>query len=112
MPSRRTPSRLRLACLALVAASLAPALALAATVIVFGGSGKLGTEVVRALDAAGHDVTVFHRPDSDLSRLQGLKYREAAEVLEIPVGTVKSRLHAALQKLNQAIIPERTPGHG
>ena len=31
---------------------------------------------------------------------QGMKYREAAEVLEIPVGTVKSRLHAAIQKLN------------
>jgi len=32
---------------------------------------------------------------------QGMKYREAAEVLEIPVGTVKSRLHAAIQKLNE-----------
>jgi RNA polymerase sigma-70 factor (ECF subfamily) len=30
---------------------------------------------------------------------QGLKYQDAAEVLDIPVGTVKSRLHAALQKL-------------
>ena len=33
---------------------------------------------------------------------QGLKYREAADVLGIPVGTVKSRLHAALSKLNRA----------
>ena len=31
---------------------------------------------------------------------QGLKYREAAEVLGIPVGTVKSRLHAAIQRLS------------
>lgn len=30
---------------------------------------------------------------------QGMKYREAAEVLDIPVGTVKSRLHAAVAKL-------------
>jgi RNA polymerase sigma-70 factor (ECF subfamily) len=30
---------------------------------------------------------------------QGLKYREVAEVLEIPVGTVKSRLHAAINRL-------------
>jgi RNA polymerase sigma-70 factor (ECF subfamily) len=30
---------------------------------------------------------------------QGLKYREAAEVLSIPVGTVKSRLHTAIAKL-------------
>ncbi|MCX7390247.1 MAG: RNA polymerase sigma factor [Planctomycetia bacterium] len=33
---------------------------------------------------------------------QGLKYREAAEVLGVPVGTVKSRLHAAILKLNES----------
>lgn len=33
---------------------------------------------------------------------QGMKYREAAEVLGIPVGTVKSRLNAALHKLHEA----------
>ncbi|MGB7346709.1 MAG: RNA polymerase sigma factor [Pirellulaceae bacterium] len=32
---------------------------------------------------------------------QGLKYREAADALQIPVGTVKSRLHAAVQRLGQ-----------
>ncbi|GAC1465377.1 MAG: RNA polymerase sigma factor [Isosphaeraceae bacterium] len=32
---------------------------------------------------------------------QDLKYREIAEILNIPVGTVKSRLHAALNKLQQ-----------
>ncbi len=31
---------------------------------------------------------------------QGMKYREAADVLGIPVGTVKSRMHAAVQKLS------------
>jgi RNA polymerase sigma-70 factor (ECF subfamily) len=30
---------------------------------------------------------------------QGMKYREAAEVLDIPVGTVKSRVHAAITRL-------------
>ena len=33
---------------------------------------------------------------------QGMKYREAADVLEIPVGTVKSRLHAAIAKLTES----------
>src|SRR5947209_3009380 len=33
---------------------------------------------------------------------QELKYREAAEALSIPVGTVKSRMHAAVAKLNEA----------
>jgi RNA polymerase sigma-70 factor, ECF subfamily len=32
---------------------------------------------------------------------QGLKYREAAEVMAVPVGTVKSRLHAAIAKLTE-----------
>lgn len=32
---------------------------------------------------------------------QGLKYRDVAETLDIPVGTVKSRLHAALARLTE-----------
>ena len=35
---------------------------------------------------------------------QGLKYGEAAQVLSIPVGTVKSRLHAAMLKLTHALL--------
>lgn len=34
-----------------------------------------------------------------LAYYQDLKYREIADILKIPVGTVKSRLHAALAKL-------------
>jgi RNA polymerase sigma-70 factor (ECF subfamily) len=33
---------------------------------------------------------------------KGLKYREAADALGIPVGTVKSRLHSALLRLNES----------
>jgi len=36
-----------------------------------------------------------------LAYYQDLKYREIAEILKIPVGTVKSRLHAALAKLQE-----------
>ena len=37
-----------------------------------------------------------------LAYFQGMKYRDIAETLEIPLGTVKSRLHAALVKLTEA----------
>jgi RNA polymerase sigma-70 factor (ECF subfamily) len=36
-----------------------------------------------------------------LAYFQGMKYRDIADSLEIPLGTVKSRLHAALVKLTE-----------
>ena len=33
---------------------------------------------------------------------QGMKYREVADALKLPVGTVKSRMHAAVLRLNEA----------
>jgi uncharacterized protein YbjT (DUF2867 family) len=41
-------------------------------VIVFGATGKLGTEVVRELRAHGDQVTAFVRPSSDRGRLEPL----------------------------------------
>src|SRR5947208_813675 len=40
---------------------------------------------------------------------QELKYREAAEALNIPVGTVKSRMHAAVAKLNEIWNQSQSP---
>lgn len=62
----------------LVAASLNPVSVSAAeplvtrNIIVFGGSGQLGSEIVRALLGAGHRVTVFARPSSNMERIAGL----------------------------------------
>jgi len=33
---------------------------------------------------------------------RGMKYREAAEELDVPVGTVKSRIHSAVKRLGEA----------
>jgi uncharacterized protein YbjT (DUF2867 family) len=57
---------------ALGIALLLPGVASAAEVLVFGGTGQLGAQIVRSLDRAGHTVTVFHREGSSLERLQGL----------------------------------------
>jgi RNA polymerase sigma-70 factor, ECF subfamily len=43
-----------------------------------------------------------------LAYFQDLKYHEIAEILEIPVGTVKSRLHNALNKI-QLLYKEQSP---
>ncbi len=50
--------------------------------------------------------TLDQLPDSmntilHLIYYQGLKYREAAEVLNVPVGTIKSRLHSAINRLSE-----------
>ncbi len=47
-----------------------------------------------------------------LAYFQDLKYREIAEILKIPVGTVKSRLHAALAKLGEMAKASRRDGDG
>ena len=47
-----------------------------------------------------------------LAYYQDLKYREIAEILKIPVGTVKSRLHAALSKLQEMARASRQDGNG
>ncbi len=56
-----------------------------------------GEWVQQALDQLSDQMrNVVH-----LVYYQGLKYREAADVLDVPVGTIKSRLNAAIRKLNE-----------
>jgi RNA polymerase sigma-70 factor (ECF subfamily) len=46
-----------------------------------------------------------HRTIIMLSDLEGLSYREIAEVLDIPMGTVMSRLHNARKRLRRVLGP-------
>jgi RNA polymerase sigma-70 factor (ECF subfamily) len=61
-----------------------------------------GEERRERIRAAVDKLPDFLRQVVVLAYYQGLKYREVAEILDIPVGTVKSRLHAALVKLQDA----------
>ena len=57
--------------------------------------------ITRALAA----LPEHHRTIIMLSDLEGLSYREIAEVLGIPMGTVMSRLHHARKRLRDALGP-------
>jgi len=47
--------------------------AAASGVLVFGGTGRLGAEIVKVLVIKGEQVTVFARPSSKRTRLEGMK---------------------------------------
>jgi RNA polymerase sigma-70 factor (ECF subfamily) len=57
--------------------------------------------IIRALETLSDD----HRAIIMLGDVEGLSYREMAEVLEVPIGTVMSRLHNARKRLRQALKP-------
>lgn len=67
--------------------------------------------VARAeLEAAMRSITDDHREPFLLIEVFGLSYREAADVLGLPVGTVKSRMHRARLALCRALAIEEDAG--
>jgi len=50
-----------------------------------------------------HSLSENHRAIIILSDIEGLSYRDIAEVLAIPMGTVMSRLHNARKRLREAL---------
>jgi RNA polymerase sigma-70 factor (ECF subfamily) len=59
----------------------------------------------RRISAALETLPEHHRAIIMLSDLEGLSYREIADVLNIPMGTVMSRLHNARKRLRAALGP-------
>lgn len=67
---------------------------------------ELRDQINAALELVGEPG----RSALELIYLQGMAYRDAAEALNIPVGTVKSRVHSAIRKLGTAwnrIVPNQ-----
>jgi len=62
---------------------------------------ELQAAVKKAIDGLGPE----HRCVVTLRDMEGLSYQEIAEVLQIPVGTVRSRLHNARALLAQRLLP-------
>lgn len=56
----------------------------------------------RLVRAAVDELPDHLRSTLILAYFQGLKHKDIAEVLGVPLGTVKSRLHAAVQRLQAA----------
>lgn len=69
-----------------------------------GGHNPEGSLIDRqALRSAMQTLSAEHREVVLLHEVDGLTYEEAAQVLGIPVGTVKSRLHHAFHGLRRAL---------
>ncbi len=66
-----------------------------------------GRELEEILRRELEGLSEGHRQVVILSRLNGLKYTEIAQIMGIPSGTVRSRLHYALEYLRKRL-PERT----
>lgn len=58
-------------------------------------------EVLRAIDA----LPLEFRQVVWLADVEGFRYREIADILKIPIGTVMSRLHRARRRLQEVLAP-------
>ena len=71
------------------------------------GSSELGEAIKEAIERLPEDQKqVFI-----LGELEGMPYLEISEILKIPIGTVKSRMHAAFMKLREMLAnyaPDKT----
>ena len=60
---------------------------------------RISTEVGECVNKKVTQLNEMHRSVVDLVHFQGLSYEDAAEILDCPVGTIRSRLNRALDRL-------------
>jgi RNA polymerase sigma-70 factor, ECF subfamily len=61
------------------------------------------TDLARKIQDALDQLSVEQRLVFILAKNQGMKYAEIADALGVPVGTVRSRMHSAVQKLQKLL---------
>lgn len=77
-----------------------------------GSERMAAAESCRRLREAVRGLPEPQRAALSLVYFKGVKYREAARRLHVPVGTVKSRLHAAIAKLGALLeLQDLRPAH-
>jgi len=64
-------------------------------------AGELGEQIQRAIDA----LPPYHKSVFVLYEIEGLSYKEIADVVGCSIGTVMSRLHYARKKLRVMLAP-------
>ena len=60
-------------------------------------------ELAAALQHAVETLSPEHREAFALAQVEGLRYEEIGEILGVPVGTVKSRVHTAVHLLRERL---------
>ncbi|NOY90724.1 MAG: sigma-70 family RNA polymerase sigma factor, partial [Deltaproteobacteria bacterium] len=73
--------------------------------ILDGNPGKtaLRRELARAIQAALETLPEYHRAVILLREVEGLSYEEMSKILEVPKGTIMSRLFHARKKMQLAL---------
>jgi RNA polymerase sigma-70 factor (ECF subfamily) len=69
------------------------------------GAALERTEDERRLAAAIAKLSPEHREVLLMKDIDGLKYEDIAEVLGVPIGTIRSRLHRARLELRDLLVP-------
>ena len=69
------------------------------------GAALERTEAERQLSDAIGRLSAEHREVLLLKDIEGMKYEEIAEVLGVPIGTIRSRLHRARLELRDLLVP-------
>ncbi len=69
------------------------------------GAALERTEDERQLSSAIARLSPEHREVLLLKDIEGMKYEDIAEVLRVPIGTIRSRLHRARLELRDLLVP-------
>jgi RNA polymerase sigma-70 factor (ECF subfamily) len=70
------------------------------------GAALERSEDEELLQAALNRLSVEHRTVLVLKDIEGMKYEQIAEVLDVPIGTIRSRLHRARMELRDLLAPD------